>query len=186
MIEAYAGIGSRNITDKEEEIIIKIANKLSKRFLLYSGNATGADIAFQRGSNGNCVVMLPEEGFNKKHFDYTDPKLALGYYSVGNTAAGLESLYEHHENPSSLKSYGKKLMCRNHHQIYGYGELDIVSFVVCCSKPIGNIVEGGTRQAVRIAHSLDIPVVNIRVEGWQQKLRNICLELTKDDYRSRD
>ena len=36
---SYAGIGSRQITDKERKTIIKIANRLSKKFVLYSGNA---------------------------------------------------------------------------------------------------------------------------------------------------
>ena len=44
----YAGIGSRSITEKETETILKVADSLSKKFILFSGNSEGSDIAFER------------------------------------------------------------------------------------------------------------------------------------------
>lgn len=46
-MKSYAGIGSRDITPQEVLDIYKIANLL-KGYTLYSGNADGADISFQK------------------------------------------------------------------------------------------------------------------------------------------
>lgn len=167
---AYAGIGSRNITLAERQIIKRIAKQLSTKFILYSGNAEGSDISFQEGSNGNCVVMLPYKGFNIKCFDYI--KKSKEYF-VLKTDEAIESVKKFHPNPSSLNSWGFDLMVRNYFQINGYEEYEQVSFVVCCAKTKNGKVMGGTGQAVRIALSRNIPVINIREEGWKEKLRDL-------------
>lgn len=169
----YAGIGSRRITPKEDVIIKKIAEKLSSKFILYSGNAEGSDIAFQSGSNGNCVIMLPWKSFNENM--YTG-----GYIEkciVGDTVEGRASIDKYHPRPSVLSRGAKALMGRNYHQIHGYGDHKMVKLVVCCADPDGNGVKGGTGQAVRMAQDLGIPVVNIRVENWSEKLKEICMKL---------
>lgn len=176
MMLAYAGIGSRRITNAEEAIIKKVASKLSNHFILYSGNADGSDITFQNGSGGNCVLMLPWYRFNNLSYDLNMCQKAL---VVGDTEEGLESVVKYHPNASRLSKGGRALMCRNYHQIHGYGSYPMVRFVVCCADQKGDTVIGGTGQAVRIAQDNDIPVVNLRREGWQKKLKTICLELTQ-------
>jgi hypothetical protein len=163
---SYAGIGSRDITEKETELIMKVADKLSKNFVCYSGNAEGADIAFQHGSNRNCVIFLPWRGFNSDKYDFHN---ALAVFDVGKSAAGMESVAKYHPNPN-LKYGAKMLMARNYHQVMGYEKYPPASFIVCCADEIDGEVQGGTGQACRIAQDLVIPRINIRVKGWNEKL----------------
>jgi hypothetical protein len=156
---AYAGIGSRRLNTNEEQKISVIAQKLSRKFVVYSGNAEGADITFQKGSQGKCVVFLPWLDFNSKVYDL---KNTLAYYDVGNTFIGNKYAKEFHPSYSKLSQGGQKLMCRNTHQILGYKDYPRVSFVVYCANEVGGEVEGGTAQAVKIARSLGIPTFNIR------------------------
>jgi len=65
----YAGIGSRNISSHEQKEILGIAHKLSKKFVCYSGNANGADITFQTGSDNRCVIFMPWEQFNVANYN---------------------------------------------------------------------------------------------------------------------
>jgi hypothetical protein len=170
---AYAGIGSRNITDRERNLLMKIAKELSKKYILYSGNADGADIAFQEGSNGKCVVFVPWFYFNREKYDhekaiFIDPDI---------TQENDESVQEFHPNADRLKPGARAMMRRNYHQVMGYEphKLPKVKFVVCCADttPDGG-VKGGTGQAVRIAKSQGIPVINIRDMNWKEKLKKVA------------
>lgn len=170
----YAGVGSRSITEKEAICIEKIANKLSKKFVLFSGNAPGADQSFQIGSNGNCVLFLPWAGFEEQNFDFLK---VLDVFDLGKSGEGMESVGKFH--PNKNLTYGQKLMMsRNYHQIMGYKKYTKVSFVVFCANEDekGN-VDGGTGQAIRIARSQNIPTINIRISGWQKKLTEILKSL---------
>lgn len=156
----YAGIGSREITSEEAHKILVISSKLSKKFVVYSGNADGSDVLFQQGSNGNCVIYLPWDGFNLEEYDY---RKSVAYYDVGDTNIGNEYARKFHPAYSNLKSGGKRLMCRNTHQILGYKEYPRVSFVVyCANESSDGTIFGGTAQAVKIARSIGIPTFNIR------------------------
>jgi len=156
----YAGIGSRDITSEEAHKILVISSKLSKKFVVYSGNAEGADITFQTGSNGNCVIYLPWDGFNVLNYDYNK---SLAYYDVGNTNIGIEYASKFHPKYSQLSKGAKRLMCRNTHQVLGYKEYPRVSFVVyCANESSDGTISGGTAQAVKIARSIGIPTFNIR------------------------
>ena len=173
-MKSYAGIGSRNITNQEKEIIKKISSLLSKlHYLCYSGNADGSDIAFQENCSGQCVVFLPWDGFNKDKFDYDNKSLCKNYYVAGNSDAGLESVEKFHPNPSVLSRGGRSLMCRNYYQIMGwYYIYPRVDFVICCAdEDINGNVLGGTGQATRIAKSLNIPIFNIRNKNWKDNFK---------------
>ena len=170
-MKSYAGIGSRNITDAERENIILVAKVMAKAgWLLYSGNADGADIAFQEGSDGKCVIMLPWLKFNQDKYDYT---FSRDHFEVGETKDGEKSVEKFHPNPSALKRGGKSLMCRNYHQIYGYKHYPKVSVVICCANEKNGKVQGGTGQAVRIAQDSNIKIINIRASGWKDELRKL-------------
>jgi hypothetical protein len=167
-MKAYAGIGSRTISEQESVEIHDIANRLSKSYVVYSGNACGADISFQIGSGGTCVINLPWDGFNDNKYDIKD---SLCSYVVEDEES-IESVKEFHPNYSALGYAGKKLMARNYRQIMGFKPLyPKVDFVICCADEDkkGN-VKGGTGQAVRIAQKFKIPVINIRREGWKKHL----------------
>jgi len=174
-MKCYAGIGSRDINKIEFAQIKKIADILSRKgYVLYSGNANGSDIAFQQGSNGKCVLMLPWSGYNDEKYKVTH---SLDNFDLGSTDKGRIATQKFHPNSKFLPQGVNKMMGRNYHQINGvdgtiYG---LVNFVICCattnSKKDG--VEGGTGQAVRIAVSQKIPIINIRDDGWQTALKNV-------------
>lgn len=175
-MKSYAGIGSRTISDEEFEIIKNISKDLSdKGFICYSGNADGSDIAFQLGSKGNCVIFLPWDGFNFNHFNPNNLP-CKNHFIVGSNKEGQDSISKYHPNPNALSVGARKLMARNYYQVRGYKEHPKVDFVLCCADEDknGNVL-GGTGQAVRIAKSLNIPVVNIRGENWKIELINILL-----------
>lgn len=164
----YAGIGSRDITNSEEETIEKIADKLSSNFVLFSGNCSGADQAFQKGSHGNCVIYLPWASFESDKYDFSK---ALAVYDLGKSPEGMASISKYHSNPN-LKYGAKMLLARNFHQIHGYLHYPLVSFVVCCADVDENDnVLGGTGFGCRLAKDLVIPIINIRTKGWQDKLQ---------------
>lgn len=174
IMKTYAGIGSRDIPLEERTKIIAIADNLcGLDYIVYSGNANGADVAFQLGSNGQCVVFLPWARFNFGVFEPT-PKYHLDHFIVGGEPEGLESVYEFHPNPKQLTAGARKLMARNYYQIHGYKDYPKVDFVMCCADQdnLGN-VKGGTGQAVRIAKSMNIPIINIRTEYWEDELHDL-------------
>lgn len=170
----YAGIGSREITPAEASKIQLIASKLSKKFILYSGNADGADVTFEGASNGNCVIFLPWKGFNKEVYD---PQKSLAYYDVGDTLVGVEYAKKFHPAYSRLSQGAKRLMCRNTHQVLGYNDYPRISFVVFCATEINGVPQGGTAQALRISRDMGIPTFNIR-NNESKKLSNYL----KDTY----
>jgi len=177
----YAGIGSRTITYEESKLIEKIANGLSDRnYLLFSGNANGSDITFQRGSKNNCVIMLPWEGFNKKSYDPSN-SIDQIIFNPETDIDAVESVNKYHPAPFALSSVGRKFMARNYFQIMGYGNYKPVSFVICCADQdsSGN-VKGGTGQACRIATEFKIPVINIRIKCWKSKLRKLLNKYEND------
>lgn len=168
-MRAYAGIGSREITADERKALHKAAEFLRDRgYICYSGNAEGADTAFQEGSQGECVLFLPWEGFNGYEYSYA----CRGAYVVGDHPEGQASITQYHPSPDALNRGGRALMSRNYFQIMGYDKWPVVDFVVCCATPSREVphVEGGTGQAVRIAVERGIPVINIRTEGWREQL----------------
>lgn len=168
-MKCYAGIGSREITNKEKKLIPKLAELMAeKNWVLYSGNSNGSDIAFQTGSNGKCVIMLPWNKFNIDNYDY---KNSIDYFILGNEKESIESIEKYHPNPSALKYGGRALMARNYYQVMGYDKYLKVGLVICCANPLKNgEVEGGTGQAVRIALKNNIPVINIRTNNWKEEL----------------
>jgi hypothetical protein len=179
VIKSYAGIGSREITFEEKDLIFKIANKLKEHYTVYSGNADGADITFQMGAEPYFVAFLPWANFNKENFDFT-----LGHSNVLNILDedAINSVRKFHPSPFSLSAGASKLMARNYKQVMGdpREKLPAVDFVICCANGTHKSVAGGTGQAVRIATEHGIPVVNIRVKDWQKKLTEITnIDFTK-------
>lgn len=175
-MKSYAGIGSRDISEKEKLRIESISKLFSsKGYILYSGNADGTDLVFQKNCKGKCVIMLPWRSFNIEKYDYT--KKAKDYLIIKEmeykkSIKAFRSVDEFHPNPKALKTPGKLLMARNYYQIHGFGEYPRVELVICCADPSQkNIVKGGTGQAVRIAMSLNIPIINLREDGWYDKIR---------------
>ncbi len=176
---AYAGIGSRGIDEAAKIECVKLARQLSEKgFTVYSGNADGADISFQAGAGKNSVAFLPWKNFNYYKYN-ADEKCGMALTESSHNAR--RSVDQFHPNPASLSYGARKLMERNYFQIYGCEKSNLpkVSFVVCY--PLTSyrdengklIVAGGTGQAVKIAQSLNIPVISMTESDWKEKLEKI-------------
>lgn len=174
-MRAYAGIGSRDISDAEWVQIGTVAGLLADRgWTCYSGNAPGADQAFGDGAKGDLVVFLPWWGFE---FHNRSPGIlpARVWLDVGEDPDGQASVDQYHPAPRTLSKAARHFMARNAHQVLGYQghghDFPTVSFVLCCATPLGDgHVKGGTGQAVRIALDHSIPVFNLRTPQWSAEL----------------
>jgi len=145
--------------------------------VLYSGNADGSDMHFQIGSRGRYVTFLPWQGFNQDHYNFEVGDGCLAALLRGQSDDGEKYLKF---TPEAVKESTKKFMRRNAHQVIGdrIKGWPQVSFVLCCATPCKDkIVEGGTGHAVRIATHLKIPVLNIRVPGWEARLSLLVSQL---------
>ncbi len=176
MVNSYAGVGSRNITHVEALQIDEAAKWLaSHEYVLYSGNAEGADQAFQRGSGGKCVIMLPWAGYNQDGYPV---ERSLEAIVCGDTREAQESVAANHPAAGQLTSGSRALLGRNRHQVMGVGKWPPVDFLLCCADETMFGVKGGTGQTVRVARSIGIPVINIRVPGWQHRLTELLAALS--------
>lgn len=149
----YAGIGSRETPEHIMELMTEMASMLERMgYVLRSGGAIGADTAFERGVRHNC---------NKQIFTPDNVEITQEAY---------DSVLKYHPKPSALKPYPFKLMARNYYQVMGYKQPEPVHFVLCWT-PDGctdhsqrTIRTGGTGQAISIASTNGIPVINMATE----------------------
>lgn len=158
-VQYYAGIGSRETPPEIQEKMTKIASKLEKyRFVLRSGGAEGADLAFEKGVKKN------------KEIYYAKDANIMSYYFANYF----------HPAPKNLKEYPKKLMARNTFQILGKlegGKENPRSSFVICWTPDGaeshqqrTRETGGTGQAISIASYYQIPIFNLKNEDAIERL----------------
>lgn len=163
----YAGVGSRNTPQEVQEEMKKVAEFLAtKGYTLRSGNAKGADKAFQSGTT-------KMEVFDKS--EATDITRSIAR--------------EIHPNPNALKEGPiLDLMARNTNQIFGKN-LDVPVDFVLAWTPLtreGKVVSkaddrmyygkndpnntGGTGQAIAMASMKGIPVINMVDPNWRDQL----------------
>lgn len=147
----YAGIGSRETPDDVLKSFIRIAKYLAKEgYILRSGGAGGADLAFENGCDvegGKKEIYLPWRCFNGSY-----SSLILSNPKAFDIAA------KYHPYWHNLKDGAKKLQARNSHQVLGKNLETPSSFIICWTKGGKDI--GGTAQAIRIARDNDIKVFN--------------------------
>jgi hypothetical protein len=175
----YTGIGSRDITYQEAQDIKEISSKLSNAgWTVYSGNAQGADIAFQLGSQGKYVTWLPFPGFNYQRFKPEYNKMVCDLSEEAK-----KSVSKYHPAPDKLKSGHQLMMARNYHQVMGCPQKSLApsKLVICCATPQGNTCRGGTSQAVRVAIDKGIPWVNIRLPNWRSELNEVLEKISLED-----
>lgn len=160
----YAGIGSRDTPADVLETMTGIACILREQgYVLRSGHADGADLAFERGSQGQNQIWLPWPDFN-----YESPQaqglVHTGHFAIRENWAADKIAADFHPNWSACSEGARKLHTRNVYQVLGPG-LGIVStetvskFIICWTKD--GKASGGTGQAIRIAEGCEIPVFNL-------------------------
>lgn len=168
----YAGIGSRKTPDDILEMMTKIAEGLSRNYILRSGAADGADSAFEKGAGNKKISYIPWPGFNGSKEEY-----------ITVSTAALKMAGEFHPGWMYLSYPVKKLHARNCYQVLGEDLETPADFVICWT-PGGEEV-GGTAQAIRIAKANGIKVFNLAIEKdfkfWNEKLCHKTGETSKQN-----
>jgi hypothetical protein len=155
----YAGIGSRRTPRDVLELMRTIGAAMARRgWVLRSGGARGADQAFAAGARaagGPIELYLPWSAFAGQ----ADARLARP------TAAAHRIAARHHPVWERLDGRARALHARNAHQVLG-ADLDAPAVLIVCWTADGSLdgqrrAAGGTGQALRIAHTHRVGVVNL-------------------------
>lgn len=163
----YAGVGSRKTPAQVLKSMELIGEQLSGRWLLRSGYAPGADLAFGRGAEskgGSFEMFLPWEGFNSAplnddRFIVPSWNPALLQLAAESYDADSEVVAGNKASWRQLKDTTKLLMARNVCQVLGRNADDPVDMVICWTP--GGLGKGGTGQAIRLARMFSIPCFDI-------------------------
>lgn len=170
MINYYSGVGARDTPSDIFNIMTALAAKLSDKYTLCSGGATGADQAFQKGAK-TADVYLPWRDFELgNQLKFPQHK----YYVVGkDDIEAEESVNLFHPNGPNLKDSVRAMMRRNFRQIIGK-DGNNSKFVVCWTAD--GKASGGTGQVIRIAEHFRVPVFNLKVEDDLKRIEKFLLK----------
>ncbi len=156
----YCGIGSRETPIAIQFIMVHIARELAKRgWMLRSGGADGADMAFERGCDrvdGQKQIFIPWDGFN-------DRKSGKNGAIRGANEFSEEIAAKFHPNWSACSNGAKALHARNVCQVLGFSR-DVPADMIICWTPNAS-GSGGTGQAIRIAQAYNVPVYDLGDEN---------------------
>ena len=167
----YLGVGSRETPPDIMAKMTEIAGILEEcGYILRSGHATGADLAFETGviDPKNMNIYLPYEGFNDGYS--TDTGLIyipedINDIDYSNAYASLK----YHPRGYKLSKTSKEMMCRNYFQVHGRHNEPSSEFNICWTKD-GKPV-GGTAQSIRLCTASQIPIYNLGeiFIGWKPR-----------------
>lgn len=171
---AYTGIGSRKAAAGVIQLMQGIARRLAARgFVLRSGGADGADMAFEIGAgDGPKEIYLPWRGFKGNRSPL---------YNLTNSAAAAEIAATIRPAWPRLKPSVQGLHTRNVHQVLGQDLANPAQFVVCWT-PDGAQTEqersaetGGTGTAIALANRRGVQVINLAREGAMDRLTALVI-----------
>lgn len=155
VVEFYAGIGSRQTPVDVIKWMTRIATYLSDRgYILRSGNAVGADTAFQRGAKSK-EVYLPWRGYNGGSEDHVQVSRDI-------VAKAIKEVIELHPAGRGLTTSALSLHSRNLNIMLG-AELDKPSKFVLYWNPVYKKT-GGTYMATVFAMRNGIPIYNLAID----------------------
>ena len=142
----YSGVGSRESPNDVMLAMTEIAIRLDLRsYILRSGGADGADLAFERGAT-NKEIWVPWKKFNGSESTLLPSPEA---FELAKTI---------HPVWHKLTRGAQRLHARNCHQVLG-GDLNTPSsFLLCWTKDAK--ATGGTATAINLALQRNIPVFN--------------------------
>ena len=153
----YAGIGSRETPKKIQYLMRDIAFALAElKWVLNSGGANGADLAFQIGCEDYCKknnilyadrqqIFLPWNGFNDLKV-----RVGNGYIVYPKSTKAIDLIKELHPIPSSIlvKESLTALMSRNANQVLGIDLKTPIKMIICYSDKDIKFDETGDRKSV--------------------------------------
>lgn len=156
----YAGIGSRETPPDVQAAMTRVAQKLSKNWVMRSGHADGADKAFEAGAGANAEIYLPKAGWGGAPLA-NGRMIQFGDMSDSDQAAANDSVSRYHPIGDRLdkEGFAYKAHRRNYFQVMGTNGAPNSAFVACWT-PVGDDQSHGTDQALRIAKAQGIPVFN--------------------------
>lgn len=133
----YTGVGSRK-TPSPVRLRMQYAAECLERhnFILRSGGADGADLAFESGVSSACnqEIYLPNQNFNANLSD-------LYLESLNHNEEALTLVEKHHPAPfERLMPNVRRLMTRNCYQVLGRDLKTPSKFLVCWT-PNGALVD---------------------------------------------
>lgn len=178
MSKIYTGIGSRDITDEEHNIITQIAWHFAKAgWTLRSGGAGGADTAFEKGCAGNqgkAEIFIPWKGFgtkienvnSKRYIPNEDKFQAAKEYLLVDIIPWFEK----------MSQGAQKLHGRNFYQLYGVDNTASDLMVYCADDDKNGTPKGGSRTAVLLARKAGVPTYNIRDEAQKKDMLGLIYE----------
>lgn len=146
----YSGVGSRECPRFVCLAMTKIAAFLeSEGYVLRSGGANGADLAFELGVKASDMkdIYLPDKGFNGN---------SSLLYTVCDAALTLASTI--HPAWEKCKHYARLLHGRNCYQVLGQDLQTPSDFLLCWTEDAEK--RGGTRTAIVLAERNNVPVLN--------------------------
>lgn len=164
----YTGIGSRSTPPKICSLMTEIATSLEMHgYILRSGGATGADVAFESGvkHQKNKEIWVPWIGFNN------NASSLLPSDDAFHMAQNIHPIWNN--LPKSVKS----LHARNCHQVLGHDLNTPSKFVLCYTENAE--LKGGTATALKIALNNSIPILNFgkwkKLESMYEALKDFLL-----------
>jgi O-acetyl-ADP-ribose deacetylase (regulator of RNase III) len=147
----YAGVGSRETPEDVLAVMADVAEILAgEGWRLRTGEAVGADTAFRTGAEAARGLR---EIFTAKN----RPDIAGSIHDIRDTH--LRMLRSIHPAPQKLSPFALKLMARNGSQVFGLDFATPSDAVICWT--VGGKGGGGTGQAIRLAQSVGIPVIDL-------------------------
>lgn len=157
MLSYYTGIGSRKTPLPHLAEMRTIAAELAQRgYVLRSGGADGADLAFEQGCDevqGKKQIYLPWRNFNNN-------KSAL--YKIPVEAFHIAAKV--HPAWSQLRGVVRRLHARNVLQVLGEDLQTPSKFVICWT--LDGACVGGTATAIKLAQQHNIRVINLALEDF--------------------
>ena len=187
----YAGIGSRSTPPDVLQAMRSIGHTLAEMgWILRSGNAPGADLAFQEGA-WQHLITIPEQEVPRVEVYLPWREFGAGdrvqpstrwYNSPTPDAIGLA--FEVHPSGRRLSRGATALHARNGHQILGYDLASPVDAVICWTPDGAETLDainrgtGGTGQGLRVARlkAPDAQIFNLASPGRLPALQSFIME----------
>lgn len=156
----YTGIGSRKTPFQIKLQMMEIAKTLGYNgYTLRSGGADGADSAFEMGVTqmvgATADIYLPWARFNGN-----PSELILNRMVNEDRARAIAA--EFHPAWDNLSPVARKFHARNSYQVLGSVLKRPSAFIICWTPNAKG--GGGTGQALRVARSYDIPIMDLASE----------------------
>lgn len=147
----FAGVGARATPEPVLALMREVGSLLSDEgWTLRTGEAIGADSAFREGAE--ATGRQGETFTIKKRPDIPGSVFDL-------RPVHMRMLNSVHPKPERLSETGRKLMARNGSQVFGTDFREPSDLVICWT--VGGKGGGGTGQAIRLARSVGIPVLDL-------------------------